>query len=115
MEITAYDGDYEIIFNGVFNIYENKLTVKNLMGFEFVFEFTTDSGSQSKWEIMPGEKEKSAIIKLTNFKKPLGIGMIKKIPILTLETGHDLYFSLHSKSLNDTTSFIQVSLTFYKK
>jgi len=117
INLTAKDGDYEIIYSADFNIYENKLSLEKIEDFSFEFLFQIDSTKKdSPIDIKGDNIEKKIIITLYNFNNSLGVGLTKKIPILSLSSsGKQLYFSLHAKSLNDATPFLKVSLTFYTK
>lgn len=114
-EIQVFDGDYEILYSGDFNIYENKLILK-IVGFEFEFQFVYDSTKQgAPLEINGDNSTKKINIRLINFNQSLGVGTVKKIPIVTLNDGRQIFFSIHAKSLNESTSFLKVSITFYIK
>ena len=114
-QIKFYDGDYEIIFSKVFNIYENKLVINPFEGFEITFQFSEDlTKKDTSLEIKGDDINKKLLIRLTNFNNTLGIGTTNKMLILKDDKGKNLFFSLHVKSLNTTTSFKQISITFYR-
>lgn len=116
-QIKYYDGDYEIIFSEIFNIYENKLVIQKIENFEFTFLFEDDlSNKQSLININGDNNTKKVIIKLTNFKNTLGIATTKKLQILSVDKENKkIFFSIHVKSLNESNSFKEVSITFYKR
>jgi len=120
----AFDGDYEILFSYTFSVYENKLVIKDIAGFDFEFNFLNDpSKVDSSIEIQEKKDDKPSfltlkkilVLNLYNFRNPLGIGTTSKLEISKLKDGRSLYFSIHAKSLNETTSFLLVTLNFYLK
>lgn len=115
MEIKAFDGQAEIIYSNTFNIYENILRVKPIDDFEIIFTFLEDlSKKESSISLNGDNTNKKLTINLINFNNVLGIGTTRKLTILRTDDNKDIYFSIHAKSLNETTSFKQVSVTFYK-
>jgi len=119
-EIKFYDGDYEIIFSNIFNIYDNTLIIEKIAGFKVEFEFLSDTESAPKIETSSDNSARIMTIKLFNFNSSLGVGTIKRLPIINLEQSQNdqvkqIYFSIHSKSLDNTTGFLQISVTFYLK
>lgn len=115
-QIQIFDGEYQIIYSQDFNIYENKLILRKIAGFDFEFQFDFDLLKQgAPMEIKSDNINKKFIIKLINFNNSLGIGTVDRIPVITLTDGRQIYFSIHAKSLNETTKFLKVSLTFYLK
>lgn len=110
------DGDYEIIFSSNFNVYEKRLVIEKIGGFDFIFLFEKDSTKTgSPIDISGDNTNKIITIKLFNFYNTLGIGTTKIIPIIKLDDGRQIYFSLYAKSLNETTDFLSISVTFYLK
>jgi len=119
-EIKFYDGDYEIIFSNIFNIYDNTLIIEKIAGFKVEFKFLSDTESAPKIETSSDNSARIMTIKLFNFNSSLGVGTIKRLPIINLEQSQNdqvkqIYFSIHSKSLDNTTGFLQISVTFYLK
>ena len=81
-QIKFYDGDYEIIFSKVFNIYENKLVINPFEGFEITFQFSEDlTKKDTSLEIKGDDINKKLLIRLTNFNNTLGIGTTNKMLI----------------------------------
>jgi hypothetical protein len=115
-EIKIYDGDYEIMYSADFNIYENKLTLSRIAGFsvEFLFEKDPTVSGSSSLKIEGDDKIKKVVITLINFDNVFGAGTTKKIPIIKTKD-KQIFFSVHSKSLNEESSFLKVSVTFYIK
>lgn len=110
------DGDYEILFSSTFNVYEKKLIFEKIGDYTFIFQFEKDSTKQgSPLNISGNDEGKIATITLVNFYNPLGVGTIKMVPILKTQEGKQVYFSIYAKSLNETTEFLEVSVTFYLK
>lgn len=116
-QILAFDGDdYAIVYSADFNIYENKLIIRRIAGYEIEFFFKKDSEQVgSPIEMKGDDVAKKLTITLYNFNNSLGSGMTKKVPMINLTDGRQIYFSLHAKSLNETTPFLKVSVTFYVK
>jgi len=111
-----FDGDYEIIYSNVFNVYQNKLTFRKIDNFEVIFEFIADkSKKHAILEITGDDDSKKVYIKLYNFNNSLGLGTTEPVKFLKTNEGRDILFSIHAKSLNQTTTFLQVSITFYLK
>lgn len=113
-KIKAFDGDYEIVYSGDFNVYENKLKVSGILDlvFEFLFEKNTEKPNPH-YEVK-GEG-KNITMKLYNFSQNFGAGTTNILPIATASDGRKFFFSIHTKSLSENTSFLKVSLTFYFK
>lgn len=114
--LKVFDGSYQIFYSGVFNIYENKLILDQIEGFKFIFEFKEDKSKKDQSIEFTGNNDQKIVsITLTNFNNVLGIGTTKKLEILTDDDNKKIFFSLHVKALNETTSFKQISITFYKE
>ena len=113
MEI--HDGSDKIIFSRDFNIYENELSLKPIYGFTFEFKFQKDSTKKTGLiQIDSDNSIKKITIELINFNNSLGVGTTRKIPVINVDNSDKkVYFSIHVKSLNETTDFLKVSLTFY--
>jgi len=117
-DVEIFDGDYEIIYSGIFNVYEDKLVIKNIIPktiFEFEFQSDADSIDQYR-PVRVTPKGKKLHIKLFGFYQPLGIGTTKPIPIAKNKSKkQELFFSIHGKSLGKKSNFLQVGITFYLK
>jgi len=116
-QIKFFDGDYEILYSGGFNIYENRLLIQGIGGFSIDFLFVKDPNIEGKAPLaVEGNNiDKTIKITLTNFDNALGVGTTKKIPIITTNDGRQIFFSLYGKSLNPDNQFKKVSVTFYIK
>jgi len=116
-DAKVFDGDYKIIYSRDFNIYENKLTINSIRGFliEFIFEKDPTTLGLPPLKIEGDNTNKKVKIILTNFNNTLGAGTTKRIPIINSEDGSQVYFSIHAKSLDENSSFLKVSVTFYSK
>ncbi|UMX47748.1 MAG: hypothetical protein L7H18_04895 [Candidatus Nealsonbacteria bacterium DGGOD1a] len=116
-QIKFFDGDYEILYSGDFNIYENKLVIDKIAGFSFEFLFTKDSNINGQLPIkIEGDGiNKIVKISLVNFDNTLGAGTTKKIPIINTIDSKQIFFSIHAKSLDASSTFLKVSVTFYIK
>lgn len=115
--ILVFDGDdYQIIYSADFNIYEDKLLIQKIAGYDVEFLFKKDSEKKGSPMEMKGDDDaKKITITLYNFNNTLGSGTTKRIPIINTTAGKQVFFSIHAKSLNETTSFLKVSITFYLK
>lgn len=115
-EVLVSDGEYQIIYSADFNIYENRLILSKIVGFDIEFLFKKDiSKTGAPLEVNGDNVTKKIVITLLNFNNPLGVGTLNKVPIITLNDSKQVYFSVHAKSLNETTEFLKVSITFYLK
>lgn len=117
IKTQAFDGDYEIIFSDVFNVYQNKLLITDIIaGFSFEFNFKVNKEIIGSTVTYSGDNEtKKVTIDLFNFNNSLGVGLTKPFSILNTDDNKEVLFSIHSKSLSETTPFLQVSITFYLK
>lgn len=116
MDIKIYDGDFEILFTKTVNIYEDKLIFDLIEEFKFIFVFTKDNDKE--WTVMNiqgDEENKTVTITLTNFHNTLGASTTRKVKIIETKEGKEIYFSIFAKGLNETSSFLQVTTTFYRK
>ena len=113
----VFDGEFEIVYSGEYIIYENRLVLNPLVGYKFELIFEKDKGLVgSNLNIVGDNVGKSIVIKATNFDNTLGTGTTKKIAIIKDNVGNDLlFFSLHAKSLNESTSFLLVNICFYRR
>ncbi len=115
--VKRYDGNDEIVFSGVFNIYENNLKIKDLAGFnfEFVFEdkLPTLPPANPKDISVSGEGKNVTITLAAKLRNTLGSGTSNKVPIVTFDDGKALLFSLYSSKIGDNTPALNVTITFY--
>lgn len=112
----AFDGDFQIIFSDVFNVYENHLKITDIVGynFEFVFdkgEFVQGAAITSQ----ANESSKTITITLKNFRNQLGAGSTNKLPVVNLRGGRKIYFSIYGKSLSKDVDFLHITVNFYLK
>lgn len=110
----AYDGDLQIVFSDVFNLYNNKLLIKDVAGFNFEFNFTVEKDRVgSSLNIKGDDASKTVKIELCNFNNSLGVGTTIPVKLLNLQNNKEILFSIHCKSLSETTAFLQVGINFY--
>ena len=118
-EFQIYDGDYEIVFSNTFNLYEDKLSVKPIRWYEVEFIFLKDSNQNGSLVNFESDSNSNKIkVLLTNFNNSLGTWTTKKISLMTFWEWNDkkeIFFSLFGSSLNESTTFLQVTLTLYVK
>lgn len=115
-ELKIYDGDYLITFSEVFNVYTNELKINNIAGFEIFIKFLKNNSIKDSPVHVKGDNEKRIIIiELINFHNSLGAALSDRLPIIETINGKNFYISIHSKGLNEESSFLQVSVTIYFK
>lgn len=114
-----YDGEYEIIFQGSFNLYDNILRIGRLYDytFEFFFDPNITSKEPGKLEIDVNPDINVAKVTLTKFRNQLGAYTTEKHKILDFGdgTGKNLYISIYGKSVDPTANFLHLSVNFYLK
>ena len=113
----AFDGDYQIIFSDVFNVYENRLILTDLVGYTFEFIFGKEDFDQTMGSITSegDEVNKKIIINVKNFRSQLGAGSTNKLPVINLNDGKKIYFSVYGRSLSKESDFLEVTVNLYLK
>lgn len=113
----AFDGDYQIIFSDSFNIYENLVRLTNIAGYTFEFVFEKGAFDKTTGQILstPDEVNKKVTITIKNFRNTLGSGSTIKLPIIKMENGKQIFFSVYGKSLSSDSDFLNVTINFYLK
>lgn len=113
--IQIFDGDYEILYSESFNVYENKLIIKNFLDKEFVYIFETEDRIEDHQDINVKWEDKIAIITLSKkFRNALGSGTLSKLKILkNQENQKDIYMSVYGSSFSDKN--LNVVINFYTK
>lgn len=116
--IKKFDGNDEIVFSDVFNVYENALLIKDLYGFNFKFVFeqtlpTPPSVTPQKDISISGEGKDVTIVFNAKLRNTLGSGTSTKMPILTFKDGKTLLFSIYSSKVGDNTEALNVTVNFY--
>jgi hypothetical protein len=116
----AWDGDDEIVYSNVFNIYENKLTLV-MYGAIVNFNFLTDSSKQVglvEFQNIPATQNTVLVVNvnLFNWRHLSGMSSTGKPLLISLPNeGKSIYFTLHVKALTEKLSALQVFITLYKK
>lgn len=114
VEVEARDGDDEIIYSGNFNIYDNKLSLKAILGFNFTFIFETSEQQEGQNDISIKSGDKTVTITLSKkVRNSLGGGTTKKHPIVMFKNGNKLLYSLYASSIGDNTDALNVVINFY--
>lgn len=118
INIKRFDGNDEIVFSEVFNLYENTLSIKDLYGFNFTFVFEDNlpalpSALPQKDVAINGQGKDVTITFSAKLRNTLGSGTSTKIPIVTFKDGKSLLFSVYSSKVGDNTSALNVSVSFY--
>lgn len=117
----TFDGDSEIVFAGVFNVYENKLVVKNIKGFNFTFIFEENSPSLPptipKKDIIATGEGKEVIVTLSSKirNSSIGTGTTNKSEIINFSDGKKLSWSMFVQTMGENASALSVALNFYIK
>lgn len=121
-ESIFYDWEYKILLSKTCNVYSNELKINSIYWYDFIFEFekNNEMPNNSWMQIIPNDEDKKIIIKLTNFTNPLWTWTTERVMILSLTpedwvTEKEVFFSVYAKSLTETTSFLQVTITFYAR
>ncbi len=120
-EIQAFDNDYRVFYSQTINIYSNKLLLKKIYWYDFIFSFQKDeSTTETGISIIPNDESKSVAVNLKNFSSSLWVWTTIPIQILELtaddsKTERAVYFSVFARSLSETIPFLQVTITFYAK
>jgi hypothetical protein len=120
-EINSFDNDYRILYSQTVNIYSSKLIIKKIYWFDFTFDFQKDdSTTEAGININSNDDSKTIVVNLKNFSSPLWVWTTVPIQILTLSpedspNENAVYFSIFARSLNELTSYLQVTITFYAK
>jgi len=114
-KFKIYDGNYEIIYSNDFIIYENKLIIEDVYWFKIIMNFKSNKKNiDSNIERLHNQEEKLITLNVTNFNYNTWTWLKNKFALLkNVDWKKKLYFSIYSNSINKTTSFLHVSLTFY--
>lgn len=113
-EIKRFDGTDEIISSGVFNVYENKLIINNILGFNFTFDFETTEPKESQKDIdIKGENKNVTLIFSKKFRNTLGSGTTKKMPLVKFDNNKLLLFSIYGSTVGNDGGALNVTITFY--
>lgn len=116
--IKKFDGGDEIIYAGVFNVYENVLRINNLYqgyNFKFVFEENLPSlPSPTQKDVSAiGEGKDVTVTFSAKLRNTLGSGTSTKLPVVNLDDGKILLFSVYCSKVGDNTTALNVSVNFY--
>jgi hypothetical protein len=115
----VYDGDYEVIFSGSYNLYDNLLSIGRLYDYTFEFFFDPDIHSKEpgSLEVVVNEDTNITKVTLKKFRNQLGAYTTVKHKILEFGdgSGRNLYVSIYGKSVDPTANFLHLSINFYLK
>lgn len=115
----VYDGEYEVIFDGSFNLYDNVLRIGRLYNYTFEFFFDPDIHTKEpgKIEVNVDENNDITRVLLTKFRNQLGAYTTVKQKVLDFDdgTGKGLYVSIYGKSVDPAADFLHLSINFYVK
>jgi len=114
--LEFFDGNTKIVFSNTFNVYENSLTISPLYGFSLIFVFESDkNNSESRLKTVGDNTNKTITITLTNFNNSLGTGTTHKFPIITTNSGKQVYYSVFVSSLGGESTLKQVTVTIFEQ
>ena len=109
----AYDGNDEVIYSGIFNVYENKLTINFLeKKFILIFEKTEPEEKQKDLNLS-WEDNTATVILSKKFRNSLGSGTSGKIPVLNTQDGKQILFSVFGQQFGEDG--LSVVVNFYLK
>lgn len=112
--IKMFDGTDEIIFSQTFNVYDNKLILQNILGFNLTFEFESvePKEGQKDIEIKGGDKA-ARLIFSKKFRNTLGSGTINKMQIIKFNDGRLLLFSIYGSEVGGNVNALNITISFY--
>ncbi len=115
--VKEYDGLNEILYSKSFNIYDEKLTISNLLGNTFIFIFEKDEPKENQKDVVVVWEESPRQAVITVSKKArttLTSGLTEKINILSADDGKIISFSFSGyqfgESLHTTINFYSNSV-----
>ncbi|MFA5132452.1 MAG: hypothetical protein WC444_03985 [Candidatus Paceibacterota bacterium] len=118
-DIKLYDGDDEIVYSGVFNVYENSLRIESLYGFNFKFLFEEKlpplPSTNSKDIAIVSEEKDITITFNHKIRNTLGGGTSNKVSVVNFNNGKTLLFSVYSSVIGDNTPALNLTVTFYMR
>lgn len=113
---TIYDGNEKIVFSNSFNVYENQLTIENLLGFTFTFVFEKTEPKEGQNDMTFVGKENTGTVTFSKkIRNNLGSGNTTKFQLVNFENGETLLFTLYSSAIGNDIDAINVTVTFYLK
>lgn len=113
---TFFDGEDEIIYSNSFNIYENKLIIKDFLGFTINFIFAKEEPKEGQRDMEFSGNGKIATVKFSKkIRNTLGSGNTSKFPLVKFEDGRKLFFTLYGSGIGNESDALNVTVTFYLK
>jgi len=113
IQTDVFDGSDKVIFNGTYSVYENKLTLSNVLGYKINFIFKKEENRGSDINVKGNNQNKTVNITLYNFENVLGLGSKEKV-LFMRSNDKDVKFSLTAKSFGEDSSLIQMGVTIYE-
>lgn len=110
----ALDGNDKIVYSETFNVYENRLTIPDILGFKvnFVFEKTDPTPAQNDITVST-VNSKEVLITLSNkFRNALGAGTTSKLGLLNTSEGKQVLFSIFGQQVGNSDC-LHVTVNFY--
>jgi len=112
--IIVFDGTDEIIFSSTYNVYENKLVVKSILGYDFIFEFENTEPKSGQKDINTEGSGKSVTLTFSKkFRNTLGSGTVNKIQLVKFKDGRLLLFSIYGSTIGDNSNTLNITINFY--
>lgn len=112
--VKIFDGTDEIIFSETVNIYDNKLILKNILGFTLNFEFEKGDPKERQKDIeIKGEDKEANLIFSKKFRNTLGSGTVNKMQLVKFDDGKILLFSIYGSVIGSQNDALNVTISFY--
>ena len=114
LKTLGLDGRDEIFFSESFNIYENELTLEELVGFKFkfIFETTDPLVDQNDVAVKPGTDKEIVVVFSKKFRNPLGSSTAKKLSILKTGDGREILLSVFGQQVG-MGECLHITVNFY--
>ena len=117
--VKKFDGSDEVVFSGAFNVYDNELVIKDLLGFNFKFVFeasllTLPPDTPQKDISAIGEgKDVTITLSAKIRKSAIGSGTTQKNQIIEFSNGKKLFWSMFVQPIGNDERALSVVVTFY--
>jgi hypothetical protein len=116
-DVKIYDGDDEIVFSNVLNVYDNSLKIKNIKGIDITFSFDEESSEKREKDIdIHGEGNAATVSFSSKIRNTLGSGTTSKTQLAEITIGSEkfkLLFSIYVSKMGEKSSGLNASITLY--
>lgn len=112
----TFDGSSQIIYSGTFNIYNNKLTIKDLGGKDFIFIFENSEPVADRKDVTFLWSENNLECQVTvskKFRNSLGAGTTDKVEVSKTEEGDTVSFSIFGHKWGEES--LSITISFYSE